>query len=68
MTHKSTSTALSKKLDKSLSGWDALISAAKQRIRDLNQSIRLWQELRDAGEPCPGTAKSPASDSQPSGG
>ena len=57
MKNKPVSTSLSTIEDKSLSEWDGLIVAARQRIRELKQSIRTWQEFRDAGEPWPGTVE-----------
>jgi len=55
MKHKLASTDLSAERDKSLSEWDRLIEAANQRIKELKRSIQTWKDLRDAGEPWPGT-------------
>jgi hypothetical protein len=49
MKNTSTSTDLSYKYNKSLSGWDRAILEAKLRISALKQSIRTFQDLRDSG-------------------
>ena len=49
MKHKHMSTHLSNQRDKSLSGWNEAICEAKQRISELKQSIRVFEELRDGG-------------------
>jgi hypothetical protein len=48
-------------MSKSISSWDALITDAEQmigeakdRIARLNQSIEIFRQLRDKGEPFPG--------------
>jgi hypothetical protein len=33
--------------------WDQAIKEARQKIRDLEYSIRTFQEFRDSGEPWP---------------
>jgi hypothetical protein len=45
-----------------LGGWDAWIAEAKQRIQDLEFSIKIFERKKAAGEPCP--AASPQSDSE----
>jgi hypothetical protein len=43
------STHLSKSDDKSLSGWNAAITEAKERIKELKNSIKTLESLRDEG-------------------
>ena len=45
-----------------LDGWDAPIAEAKQRIQDLEFSIRVFEHKKAAGERCP--AANPLSDSE----
>lgn len=45
-----------------LGGWDAPIAEAKQRIQDLEFSIRVFERKKAAGEPHP--SSSPMSDSE----
>lgn len=49
MKPKSTSTTLSKVKHKSLGGWESAIREARFRIKELKQSIRGLEELRDSG-------------------
>jgi hypothetical protein len=49
MKDKQSSTTLSTRRDKSLSGWERAIFEAKTRITELRQSIRTFQSLRDEG-------------------
>jgi hypothetical protein len=34
-------------------GWDSAIQDAKMRIKRMRESIRVFQRMRDAGEPWP---------------
>jgi hypothetical protein len=43
------STTLSKNPDKSLSGWNEAIAEAKEKIKELKNSIRTFESLRDEG-------------------
>lgn len=36
-----------------LQGWDAFIAEAQQRIQELQFSIRIFEQKKAAGEPCP---------------
>jgi hypothetical protein len=55
--------AISKKFPvNKLDGWDAPIAEAKQRIQDLEFSIRVFERKKAAGEPC--AAANPMSDSE----
>ena len=36
------------------SKWDQAISEAKEKIKELRYTIKVFSELRDAGEPWPG--------------
>jgi hypothetical protein len=36
-----------------LSGWDSLIGEAKQRIQDLEFSLKVFERKKADGEPCP---------------
>lgn len=36
------------------SGWDAGIALAKEKIRKLRWTIRVYKQRRDSGEPWPG--------------
>ena len=36
-------------------GWEAMIRDAKKRIEDLNYSIKVFEQRKAAGEPCPAT-------------
>jgi molybdopterin synthase catalytic subunit len=37
--------------------WNAAINLAKERIKRLKASIKLWKEMRDSGEKWPGFEK-----------
>jgi len=43
------STNLSKNVDNNLSGWNEAIAEAKEKIRELKNSIRTFESLRDQG-------------------
>lgn len=45
-----------------LTGWDAPIAEAKQRIQDLEFSVKVFERKKAAGEPYP--AANPMSDSE----
>jgi hypothetical protein len=54
--------------DKAIEDAESMIADAKARIARLRRTVKTFPELRDAGEPWPGTAKSPDQlGSQPSG-
>jgi hypothetical protein len=41
-----------------LSGWDGPIAEAKQRIQELEFSLRVFEQKKAAGEPCHGIPQS----------
>jgi hypothetical protein len=47
----------SKSAKKSLTGWDAVIRDAKQKIERLHSAIAVCEEKKAAGEPWPGDKK-----------
>lgn len=47
------STALCAENEKSLSRWDEMIRRAKERVSEMKRSIRVFEELRDAGAEFP---------------
>lgn len=51
---KEKSITKSEKYAKSLSDWDLAIMDARESIKRLKSSIRLWEEMRDKGEKWPG--------------
>ena len=55
--------------DQAIADAESVIEKSESKIRDMRRAIRAFERMRDAGEPWPGTAKSPdQSGSQPSGG
>jgi hypothetical protein len=50
---KSKSRGIGKKSANKLSGWDAVIAEAKQRIEDLQYSVVIFERKKAANEPFP---------------
>ncbi len=43
------------KRDQNLNGWDWAITDAKNRIKQMRASIRVFEQMRDSGEPWRGS-------------